>query len=83
MASVSGGIGIVRGILHEEYKELKFLTVGIPIEGTLFWTPFCFLRVGIYGLANLDPERLFSRALLYVQIGKLRLKRKLTLLNSE
>ena len=54
------------------YEENDFITVGIPVEGQLFWTPLAFFGIGFYGFANLNPEKSFVGALLCVQIGKLK-----------
>jgi hypothetical protein len=74
-ASISGGIGIVGGVYRRcsgkcEWRE--FLTVGIPVEGQIFWNPFSFLGIGIYGFGDLNLEHPFAGALLCVQVGKLR-----------
>lgn len=82
--SLSGGIGVVGGVRRGEYvdagndpsfigyERLVFLTVGIPIEGQLVWTPLPFLGIGINAFANLNAEKSFIGALLRIQIGKLR-----------
>lgn len=84
IAFLSGGIGVVGGVLDREYvgigslyspsefRDNRFLTIGIPIEGQLFWTPYSFLGVGLYGFANINPEESFAGALLGIQMGKLR-----------
>lgn len=70
LASISGGIGLVGGNRRPHYET--FLTIGIPVEGQLFLRPLSFLGIGIYGFANLNPEKSFVGALLCVQIGKLK-----------
>ena len=85
LASVSGGIGMVGGVRGQkflrrnysgsipvEYPERRFITVGIPVAGQLFWTPLSNLGIGIYGFANLNPEESFAGALLGVQLGNLK-----------
>jgi hypothetical protein len=85
LASISGGIGVVGGVRRGKYlsssggwfgtsyyEKLTFLTVGIPVEGQLFWTPLDFWGIGFYGFANLNKEKSFIGALLCIQIGKLR-----------
>ncbi|MGB9591901.1 MAG: hypothetical protein ACPL1K_05230 [Candidatus Kryptoniota bacterium] len=83
LASVSGGVSFVGGVrrgkylsssgwFSSRYEELPFFTVGIPVEGQLFWTPLPFLGIGFYGFANLNAEKSFIGALLCIQIGKLR-----------
>ena len=84
MASLSGGIGAVGGILrgefigrsgflfqHDKYEEIHFTTVGVPIEAQLFFTPLFFLGFGIYGAVNINPEKIFAEWLLCLQSGKL------------
>ena len=76
LASVSGGISIV-GVVRSDYyggyyEKSTFLTIGIPIEVQLFWTPIPFLGIGIYGFANLNLEESFAGWLLCIQLGELR-----------
>lgn len=82
-ASVSGGVSFVTGVrrgkylgssgwFSSNYESEPFVTVGIPVEGQLFWTPLNFLGIGFYGFANLNPEKSFVGALLSIQLGKLR-----------
>jgi hypothetical protein len=85
LASVSGGVSLVGGVRRgrylsnsggwwsstDSYEKLTFLTVGVPIEVQLFWTPLSSLGIGIYGFANLNRQKSFAGALLCVQIGKL------------
>ena len=82
-ASVSGGVSYVGGVrrgrllsssgwFSEKYEKLTFNTVGIPIEGQLFWTPTSFFGIGICGFANMNPEKSFFGGLLCIKIGKLR-----------
>lgn len=87
LASVSGGIGIVGGVRGQkdirstydyflvpypvDNDKERFLTVGFPVEGQLFWTPLPNLGIGIYGFANLNAEESFAGALLGLQMGKI------------
>jgi len=84
-ASISTGISVVGGVRRGRYlsssggwfgtnyyEKNNFITVGIPIEGQLFWTPLNFFGVGFYGFANLNKEKSFLGALLCIQVGKLR-----------
>ncbi len=81
-ASISGGVSLVGGNKHGEflgiigwintYEKIPILTIGIPLEGQLFFTPFSFLGIGINGFANLNPNRSFSGVLISLQVGKLR-----------
>lgn len=81
--SAAGGISFVSGIrrgkylgssgwFSAHYESLPFFTVGIPIEGQLFWTPFSFFGCGIYAFANVNPEKGFWGAMLALRFGKLR-----------
>ena len=85
VASISGGIAIVGGVRRgrylgstggffssDKYESLTFSTIGIPIEGQLFWTPFSFFGIGIYGFGNLNPEQSFAGALLCLEFGEVR-----------
>lgn len=83
VASIAGGIGFVGGVhrsrhvvssgwLVTKYEPLVFRTIGLPVEGQLFWTPLSFLGIGLYGFANLNPERSFVGALLCFQFGDFR-----------
>ena len=84
-ASISTGISIVGGVQRGRYlsssgewfgtsyyEENNFITVGITVEGQLFWTPLDFFGIGFYGFANLNKEKSFIGALLSIQLGKLR-----------
>ena len=88
LASISGGIGAVGGFraqyptrtsygnvtlpYSESDEEERFLTVGIPVAGQIFWTPSPVVGIGIYGYANVNPEASFVGALLGIQLGSLR-----------
>ena len=88
LASLSGGIGFVGGnrivnegrrsydlnavLLPMRVEEERLLTVGIPFEGQIVWTPFPKIGVGVYGFANLNMEKSFAGALFGVQIGELK-----------
>ena len=85
-ASISTGISLVGGVRRGRYlsssggwflgtnyyEQDNFVTVGIPVEGQLFWIPLNFLGIGLYGFANLNTEKSFIGALLCIQLGKLR-----------
>jgi len=84
VVSVSAGVGLVGGVRrgrylgssgwwfsHDTYEKVSFSTLGVPMEGQLFWTPSSHLGVGVYAFANLNRERSFIGALLCVQIGAL------------
>lgn len=85
-ASISCGISILGGVRRGRYlsssgnwffatryyDENNFITIGIPVEGQLFWMPSSFFGIGLYGFANLNNEKSFAGALLCIQLGKLR-----------
>jgi len=87
-ASISAGISLVGGVRRGRYlsssggwfvwfgtnyyEENGFITVGIPVEAQLFWTPLAFFGIGFYGFANLNIEKSFVGALLCIQFGTLR-----------
>lgn len=80
--SLSGGISRVfgehRGAFQNlnnytfNYETQSYGTFGIPFESQIFWTPNSFIGVGIYGFANINPEKSFYGGLLSIQLGKLR-----------
>ncbi|MGD8778804.1 MAG: hypothetical protein PVH88_07560 [Ignavibacteria bacterium] len=73
--SVGGGIGIVTGKrskgLFSEKKEIK-TTIALPLETQLFWRPFRFLGLGLYGFANINSEESFAGGTFSLQVGLLR-----------
>ena len=82
-ASISSGISLVGGVRRGRYlsssggwfgtnyyEQDSFVTVGIPVEGQLFWMQLNFLGIGLYGFANLNAEKSFIGALLCIQLGK-------------
>ena len=73
--SVGVGLAVVEGTISHglfSNKEKIGPTIGIPVEAQLFWRPFRFLGIGLYGFANLNPEEPFVGATLSFQFGKLR-----------
>jgi len=56
---------------NDYYETLGYLTVGIPVEAQLMWTPFPFVGAGLWGFADLNPKKSFGGLLLTIQIGKL------------
>ena len=68
-ASAGAGISLVSG---RREGEKTFTTVGLPLETQLFFTPFDFAGVGLYGLADLNPEKSFWAALFCLQFGNLK-----------
>jgi hypothetical protein len=81
-ASISGGLSIVSGVHRGEYQNLgdhsfnyekkPYSTFGIPLESQLFWTPTSFIGFGIYGFANINPEKSFFGGLFCIQVGRLK-----------
>ncbi|MEI7421716.1 MAG: hypothetical protein WCK18_06465 [Prolixibacteraceae bacterium] len=82
--SLSGGISRVfgeqRGAFQNlsnytfNYEQKTFSTFGIPLESQLFWTPSSVIGFGIYGFANINPEKSFFGGLFCIQLGKLKYK---------
>ena len=80
--SLSGGISRVfgehRGAFQNlnnytfNYETQSYGTFGIPFESQIFWTPNSFIGVGIYGFANINPEKSFWGGLFCIQLGKLK-----------
>jgi hypothetical protein len=81
-ASISGGIscvsGVHRGVFENlsdhsfNYEKKPYVTFGIPLESQLFWTPSPFIGFGIYGFANINPEKSFYGGLFCIQLGRLK-----------
>lgn len=81
-ASVSGGISCASGVQRGAFQNLSdhsfnydkkpYITLGIPLESQLFWTPSSFIGIGIYGFANINPEKSFWGGLFCIQLGKLK-----------
>jgi hypothetical protein len=81
-ASISGGISCVSGVHRGKfqnfsdhsinYEKQPYSTFGIPLESQLFWTPSSFIGLGIYGFANINPEKSFYGGLFCIQLGRLK-----------
>jgi len=79
-ASISGGLGLVGGVRRGSFTNLNDFTIhyekhpyntfGIPFESQLFWTPSPFIGFGIYGFANINPEKSFFGGLFCIQLGR-------------
>lgn len=80
LVSISAGLAVVGGINRGEfeyssgwfdshYEKNTFLTAGVPFEAQLFWRPLKVLGIGLYGFANLNPEKSFSGGMLSLQLG--------------
>lgn len=68
-ASASAGLGLAGG---KREGAKAFTTVGIPLETQLFLTPIRYAGIGLYGLADLNPEKSFWGLLVCLQFGRLR-----------
>ena len=86
--SVSGGFGIVTGVMRgayitstsgffsfPEYEKRQFFTYGIPLEANFSYNPLKFLGVGLTVFANINPESSFWGINFMWKIGKVRQKR--------
>lgn len=83
-SSISVGIAYVMGTKSIKYYEFngtceierhrkrEYKTLGIPVEIQLFFTPFSFMGIGLYGFGNFNKEIIYEAVLLCIQIGKLR-----------
>ena len=68
-ASASIGLAYVGGTDPVTYAGVA--TVGVPLEGQLLYSPGA-LGLGLYGFANLNPERSFAGLTLSLHVGALR-----------
>jgi len=84
-ASVSAGIGIVRGEKNGEflgntggwfsfdrYETLTYYTVGIPLQTQLFINLCPYVALGVTLYANVNPEQNLGGGLICLRFGKLR-----------
>ncbi|MBN2354999.1 hypothetical protein JXO59_02740 [candidate division KSB1 bacterium] len=77
LLAIGGGIGFVQGEIssglfsREEPKKIP-TTIGLPLEAQIFWRPFSFAGIGLYGFANINSEESFYGCNLAVQVGKVR-----------
>jgi hypothetical protein len=79
-ASIAGGLSCIGGVRRGSfinlgdysfnYEKQSFISFGIPLESQLFLTPSPFISFGIYGFANLNPEKSFFGALFCIQLGR-------------
>ena len=67
-ASASAGLAYVGGTDPITYAEVA--TIGVPLEGQLLYS-VGVLGLGLYGFANLNPERSFAGLTLSLHIGAL------------
>jgi hypothetical protein len=82
IASISGGLGLLGGVKRGKYlrgsnwlfgpahyESLKFTTIGFPLEGQIFWTPFDHFGIGINGFCNLNAKNSFAGGLFCIRFG--------------
>lgn len=70
--AISAGLGWTGGKTEASNgTEEKFSTVGLPILGEIYFTPFSFLGIGASGFGNLNVEHPFAGIALSLQIGDL------------
>jgi hypothetical protein len=60
------------GLGGKKYEWIPFHLVDLPLEMELFWRPFFFMGMGIYGFINFNTKKIISGARLCLQIGKIR-----------
>jgi hypothetical protein len=83
--SISGGLGIVTGIMRgayipsssgffpsSEYEKRPFFTYGIPLEAEFSYNPLKFLGIGFAVYANINPESSLWGIHVMWKIGKLK-----------
>ena len=70
-ASMSTGVSYVGLKIYENGKEMRYATVGLPIELQLFLTANK-IGFGIYGFANINSKSSFAGGLICIQLGRLR-----------
>ncbi len=83
--SASGGLSVVGGVRQGDflyttgsfmgtsyYEEDKFLTVGIPLEADVYWTPLSFMGIGFSCFADLNFKKSFVCLLFCLRIGSLK-----------
>ena len=51
------------------YEKKKFITVGLPIEGQLFWTPSSQVGFGLIGFVNFNSRESFGGGLICLHLG--------------
>ena len=69
--SMSAGISYVGLNIYENSEEMRYATVGLPIE-TQFFLTLKHIGFGIYGFANINSKSSFAGGLICIQLGKLR-----------
>ena len=88
--SISGGLGIVTGIMRgayittppgwfssPEYEKRSYFTYGIPLEAEFSYNPLKFLGLGVAVFANINPESSLWGINIMWKVGKVRPDRKL------
>ena len=85
LLSASAGLGLAggvrRGALLEAspeafepnvYEKEPFVTIGMPLEAQVTWTPFSFLDLGLHLSGNLNGTSPFGGVGTHLLIGRLR-----------
>ena len=80
-ASIAGGIAVVGGVdlgkllknelFNDTYEELHYTTVGFPIEAQFSRKMFSFMRICLYGFANVNAKHSFAGIAACLQFGVL------------
>lgn len=82
IVTLAGGISAVGGVnrgkfiennwFTQRYELTTFMTLGIPVELQLVWTPWRHAGLGINVFANANPEKSFSGFMFTLEFGQLR-----------
>jgi len=70
--SLGAGLGVTTVTRTAGSQTNKKSTVGFPLESQLFFQPFRFVGVGLYGYGDLNKERSFWGWSISVALGRLR-----------
>jgi len=66
------GCALAASLAGDDYEEDPFLTVGVPVEVELGWTPTRGFGLAVTAFANLNLERSAIGASLSVLVGRIR-----------
>lgn len=70
----TGGIAVVGPINIPEYSRRN--TVGLPLEGRLYFTPFRWFGIGILPYANINSVKSYAGTMYGIIIGNIKPRRK-------
>lgn len=81
--SVSSGLALTGGIkrgdflfssgwFNSYYEQINFITLGLPIDCRLNWTPSRYFGIGLAAFGNINVKRSYSGVGLTLLIGKLK-----------